>query len=119
MPSPLDDQLSTLHRQLNRSDIVPRHCYRRNKVHYELVCYINNIIGLLASDNLEVVPIFAGRALQHMNDIPANEESSKYYELANSYLRLIAKLLSERDIPLDDVALPSLIASLNGVPNSN
>ncbi|MEK8028837.1 hypothetical protein [Pseudaquabacterium rugosum] len=112
MPPTLDEQIFKLHSELNRADIVPRHCYRRNKVHYDLVCYINNIIGLLNSENLDVVPVFVGRALQHMNDFPAGEESATYYEHANRYLRLIGNLVSARGIPLGDTVPQSFKESL-------
>lgn len=85
--------IAQLHKQLNRLDIVPRHCYRRNKVHYTLVCYINNIIGLLLSENYELVPIFIERARIHMAEFPATEESATYYETVEHYLRIVTDLM--------------------------
>lgn len=87
--------IAQLHQQLNRLDIVPRHCYRRNKVHYTLVCYINNIIGLLLSENHELVPIFIERARHHMAEFPATEESATYYKVVEHYLQVVSYLMQE------------------------
>ena len=58
----LKDKIDEFHRKLNRRDIVPEECYRRNSLHYRLVCYINNIIGLYLSSDFDAVPIFINRA---------------------------------------------------------
>ncbi|HWV11404.1 MAG TPA: hypothetical protein VN156_17785 [Pseudomonas sp.] len=88
--------IAQLHQQLNHPDIVPRHCYRRNKVHYPLVCYINTLIGLLLSENHASVPIFIDRAIRHMTEFPATEESAAYYQLVDRYLDVVSSLMQAR-----------------------
>jgi hypothetical protein len=53
---------------------------------YTLVCYVNNITGCYLSKNEEPIPIFIGRAREHMKEFPAGEEWKKYYELVSIYL---------------------------------
>jgi hypothetical protein len=105
-------QLHALQRELNRADLVPRHCYRRNKVHYELVCFVNNIIGLVLSDNYEVIPVFVGRALNHIKDFPATEETEIYYPLVTRYLEVISRIVLAKGISLQDAVPQPFIDSL-------
>ncbi|GAA5177121.1 hypothetical protein GCM10025771_13720 [Niveibacterium umoris] len=103
-PSELElfEQIAKFHRELNRAEVVPPNCYRRNKVRYDLVSYINNIIGLVLSENYEVIPVFIGRALSHMEAFPSNSESLHYYSCVNRYLALVATLVLSRGVSLGD-----------------
>lgn len=111
----LRESIADHHTQLNCSDIVPPHCYRRNKVHYDLVSYVNNIIGLYLSKNYEVIPVFIGRAARHMEEFPAGPESMPYYQLASRYLELVAGYMVTQGISLDDFVPETLIAVAQGM----
>jgi hypothetical protein len=36
-----NEEIDRFHRQLNHSAIVPMGSYRRNSVHYPVICYVN------------------------------------------------------------------------------
>jgi hypothetical protein len=78
--------LKAFHAVLNSPSLVPEQCYRRDKVSYLLVSYINNIIGLFLSKNYEVIPVFIARAATHMAENPPGASSVAYYRLAEKYL---------------------------------
>lgn len=83
---------------LNSKKIAPSRGYRRNVSVYSLVCYVNNITGCYLSRNEEPIPIFIGRARQHMVDFPAGNEWEGYYELVSSYLDLLESHLKRHGI---------------------
>lgn len=78
--------IAQFHRCLNSPAYVPARAYRRNSNAYPLVCYVNNIIGALLSENYEVVPVFVARAAEHMGQIPSPAEAGSYYALVSAYL---------------------------------
>jgi hypothetical protein len=78
--------LKAFHAILNSPSLVPEQCYRRDKVSYLLVSYINNIIGLFLSKNYEIIPVFIARAATHMAENPPSASSAAYYRLAEKYL---------------------------------
>jgi hypothetical protein len=78
--------IAQFHRCLNTPENVPARAYRRNSSTYPLVCYINNLVGALLSENYEVVSLFVARAAEHMVQVPCSAESAGYYALASSYL---------------------------------
>ena len=94
--SELREKIVSFHRRLNRRDIVPHGCYRRNSIHYRLVCYINNIIGLYLSSDFDTIPIFVNRAykgIENRKKILENNgtEAPPYYNFGLEYLGLIAE----------------------------
>jgi hypothetical protein len=91
-----NETIEQLHQHLNRSDILPDEYYRRNHVHYTLVCYINNIIGLYLSSNFGAIPVFIQRAHRHLEHIRVDEKqlsSDPYLELVEKYLSQMAKFV--------------------------
>jgi hypothetical protein len=86
-------KLKRFHALLNDPSLVPEQAYRRNMAIYPLVCYINNIIGLFLSKNYEVIPIFVGRALRHIEEYPSSPTSAPYYQLVSQYLKQIVYVL--------------------------
>jgi hypothetical protein len=66
MNSKLRDKIDSFHQKLNRRDSLPEGCYRRNNMHYRLVCYVNNIIALYLSSEFNGIPIFINRAFKEI-----------------------------------------------------
>jgi hypothetical protein len=83
------------HVRLNSKENAPERGYRRNVVVYELVCYVNNIVGCYLSKNDEPIPVFIGRARKFMQDHPSNDGWHEYYEMVGSYLDAVESDLSE------------------------
>lgn len=71
---------------LNCQDLVPDRCYLRNRGHYFLVSYVNNITGLYLSQNYARIGIFISRAAIHMAEHPPESSAEIYYALVNKYL---------------------------------
>ena len=96
MNSELREKIVSFHRQLNRLDIVPHGCYRRNSIHYRLVCYINNIVGLYLSSDFDTIPIFVNRAYKEIENRKKmlennGTETPPYYNFVLEYLGLMAE----------------------------
>lgn len=114
-------QIESLHGILNHKSIMPRLAYRRNFAAYNLICYVNNMIGLYLSENYEVIPIFISRAHAHMKEFSAAVEAQPYYRLIGFYLRQMvhalrcASLVPEREL---ETFLPEelLYAVAGGLP---
>jgi hypothetical protein len=90
------NKIERFHTKLNRRDVVPHGCYRRSSIHYHLVCYINNIIGLYLSSDFETIPIFINRAYKQIKFIKGllRDEDRKipgYYSLVLRYMSLMAE----------------------------
>lgn len=96
--------VKAFHAILNSPGIVPEQCYRRNKVSYLLVCYINNIIGLFLSKNYEVIPVFIARAATHMAENPPSAGSAAYYAVAERYLAQMSFFISSfTSVPREEI----------------
>ena len=70
---------------LNSEAVVPGIAYRRNKLVYELVCYVNCLIGCVLSDRRDVMPSFIHRGREFMGSHILPEHES-YYSVVRSYL---------------------------------
>ena len=88
-------KIEEFHKLLNREDLVPDKCYRRDVGNYSLVSYVNNIIGCYISGNLKPIEIFVERARLHIEDNGHDTEAREYYNLVLGYLREIEKYLEE------------------------
>jgi hypothetical protein len=98
--------VKAFHAVLNSPGLVPEQCYRRNKVSYALVCYVNNIIGLFLSKNYEVIPVFIARAAKHMAENPPSPGSKAYYAVTKSYLAQMSFFVSSfTSVPRDEIDL--------------
>ncbi|WDE08712.1 hypothetical protein SG34_032935 [Thalassomonas viridans] len=86
-------ELEKLAKRLNSEGLVPEQSYRRNHSNYPYLCYINNTIGLLASKNYHVIPIFIARASEHDQKHPAPEGFERYRELATEYLLKLTEFI--------------------------
>lgn len=85
--------VKAFHTLLNSPGLVPEQCYRMSKIHYSLVSYVNNMVGLFLSKNYDVIPVFIGRAAKHMEDFPATPSASAYYVIVSKYLAQMAYFL--------------------------
>lgn len=68
-------------------------------------------MGLYLSKNYDVIPVFIGRAAQHMSDFPASSDSTPYYELASRYLEFVAGYMVSQGISLIEFVPESLVVS--------
>jgi hypothetical protein len=105
------NSIEQFHARLNRKGVVPDTIYRRNHVAYALVCYVNNIVGCLASENHNVVALFLTRAAKELirlriADLARPSEESAYFEIVEQYLRAVTEFVLERGI------LPELAAEI-------
>jgi hypothetical protein len=98
--------LKEFHAFLNSPSLVPEQYYRRNKVSYALVCYVNNIIALFLSKNYEVIPVFISRAAAHMAENPPSEGSAAYYKLVENYLAQMSFFVSSfTSVPREEIEM--------------
>ena len=86
--------LEDLHKRLNEADVLPQSSYRRNRHEYELVCYVNNMIGCCISRNHAALGLFRSRAEKFMDDNPTKPELHGYYALVRTYLTAIAGFIT-------------------------
>lgn len=96
MDNKFRDKIDNFHQKLNHRDYVPEGCYRRNNMHYRLVCYVNNIIALYLSSYFEPIPIFINRAFKEIKFIQKILKENKreippYYNFVLEYLKLMAE----------------------------
>jgi len=89
------DKIDSFHQNLNHRDSVPERCYRRNNMHYRLVCYVNNIIALYLSSYFDAIPIFINRAFKEIIFLKKILKENKrkippYYNFVSEYLKLMA-----------------------------
>jgi hypothetical protein len=88
-----NELIDDYHRQLNHPDLVPGQFYRRNHVHYALVCYINNIIGLYLCGRFDGIPLFLARAAHHLEQHGMSTQE-EYNSLVSAYLRHMARFIT-------------------------
>ena len=79
--------------ELNKRENIPKYCYRRNSIFYPLICYANNITGLLISNNLQDIPVFIMRAFKEIKILKDKGQDEKYFEICVDYLVEISKYL--------------------------
>jgi hypothetical protein len=96
MNSKFRDKIDSFHQNLNHRDSVPERCYRRNNMHYRLVCYVNNIIALYLSSYFDAIPIFINRAFKELIFLKKILKENKrkippYYNFVLEYLKLMAQ----------------------------
>jgi hypothetical protein len=72
--------------KLNEAALLPPHAYRRNHLHYELVCYVNCLAGCRISGNAEGETLFKDRIERFIAAHPATSDLIKYYEAVTDYI---------------------------------
>ena len=83
------EEIEKLHQLLNDPKIINEKLYRRNKVGYEFVSYINHIIACYYSKNYDVMVIFLRRATKFLNSDNKKYLNQKYLSIAESYINTI------------------------------
>lgn len=73
--------------KLNDAAVLPPHAYRRNHAIYELVSYVNCLIGCRISGNLEGASLFEDRIRRFTVDHPPSPDEAAYYEAVADYIR--------------------------------
>jgi len=113
--------MQQFHRCLNSHAYVPAKAYRRNSNLYPLVCYVNNLIGAVLSENHEVTPVFVARAGEHMAQVPPSQEAAAYYALVSSYLAQVVHHVrcAGSEVEFDPERIPTSILSAGPQPAPN
>jgi hypothetical protein len=71
---------------LNSQDLVPTAEYRRNKVTFELLSYVNCLLGCVLSGRRDVIPVWIRRCRDFMQQHPSQAECQRYYGVIQDYL---------------------------------
>ena len=82
MSASMDDRA----KKLNEAALLPPHAYRRNHLHYELVCYVNCLAGCRISGNAEGEALFTDRIKRFMTAHPPTPDLIKYYQAVANYI---------------------------------
>jgi hypothetical protein len=77
----MNNGLSRFHQILNSDEVVPAKSYRRNKVIFELVSYLNCLSGCVLNERRDVVPPWIRRGKHFMEKPPAEPDWKKYYAI--------------------------------------
>lgn len=76
---------------LNAPDVLPESAYRRNGPVYELVCYVNCLIGAELSGRPDVVELFGKRIAQFIANHPPSAEWEAYYRRILDYCSAVER----------------------------
>jgi hypothetical protein len=72
--------------RLNSPDYLPPIAYRRNAGIYELVCYVNCLVGALISENHDAISVFSRRIDEYLEKHTPGDEFEKYVSVVTSYV---------------------------------
>jgi hypothetical protein len=73
--------------KLNDPAVLPPHAYRRNHSAYELVGYVNCLIGCRLSGNSDGTSLFEERIERYIADHPQTPDVAGYYAAVVDYVR--------------------------------
>ena len=73
-------------KRLNDPALLPPLGYRRNHHHYELVSYVNCLVGCRISGNAEGAALFEERIKRFIADHPSTPDAARYYEAVGDYV---------------------------------
>ena len=79
--------MSDLLRKLNSPEYLPPMAYRRNHAAFELVSYVNCLIGCRISSNADGEALFKERFVKFFAD-HGSESNTKYASMVREYLEL-------------------------------
>jgi hypothetical protein len=82
----MNNELARFHLILNSEELVPAMAYRRNKVIFELVSYVNCLLGCVLSQRRDVLPLWIQRCRALLEQHPAQADSAKYYAVVQDYI---------------------------------
>lgn len=94
MSERLTAEIKKLQADLNAADVVEKGWYERSHIAYELVCYVNNIVGLSLAGNLERIPVLLDRAYGYLTRDDAARLNVAYRETVMRYLRAVAQFVA-------------------------
>jgi len=95
------EKLDEWYRKLNSEECEAPRGYRRDVVVYELVCYVNNIIGCYLGRNIKPILRFIERSRLYMERVPPKENLEKYYTMVDNYLTDLEHHLKSNGVNLD------------------
>ena len=95
------EKLDEWHRKLNSEEFAAPKGYRRDVFVYELVSYVNNIIGCYLGRNLKPIIRFIERSRLYMERKPPNEDLKKYYTMVGHYLTDLEHHLKSNGVDLE------------------
>ena len=90
----LPERIPQLHSLLNKEGVAPALGFRRNSREYELICYVNNIIGLVLAENYGAAVVFIRRAHNYRLELAHNGGTSIGTGAESEYLRLVSEYLT-------------------------
>jgi len=85
-------EIAEIQKQLNSEDVLPPQAYRRDKLNYSFVSYVNNVTGCYLSSNFKPIPVFIERALSSAEK--SGSDCAEYRKLALEYFSLIVAALA-------------------------
>ncbi len=85
------DDIARHHGLLNSVGLVQPRWYDRNHKAYELLCYVNTIVGLYLAENYEPIPPFLDRVYGYLSREDKAQVSEGYRQAVEAYIRLIAR----------------------------
>ncbi|MDH7976070.1 hypothetical protein QH494_28155 [Sphingomonas sp. AR_OL41] len=74
-------------KRLNDPAVLPQHAYHRNHATYELVGYVNCLVGCRISGNTEGAALFAERVDRFIAEHPRTPDVAEYYQAVINYVR--------------------------------
>lgn len=87
LPSPPGDiQQSQIAERLNSAEILPATAFRRNHALYELVGYVNGLLGCRLARNTDGQGVFKDRITRYLDSHDPKPDEMPYYQLVRSYL---------------------------------
>lgn len=87
------EEINQKHALLNAPGLVQSRWYDRNHKAYELICYVNTIMGLYLSGNYEAIPAFLDRVHGYLSREDKAQVTDAYRRAVDGYVRLIARFL--------------------------
>ena len=85
-PPGSDTRMADIAARLNSADLLPAFAFRRNHEIYELVSYVNCLLGCRMAGNTEGEGIFKDRITRYMASHVPTPDVSNYYQLVSSYV---------------------------------
>ncbi|WP_395394086.1 hypothetical protein WBP07_02560 [Novosphingobium sp. BL-8A] len=78
--------MEEIFRKLNDPAVLPPLAFRRNHRHYELVSYVNCLLGCRISGNAVDAALFESRIEQFLASHPQTPEAASYYKLVADFV---------------------------------
>jgi hypothetical protein len=94
------DEIWKVIETINSEDVSPKMGFRRNKSIYELVCYVNNIIGCYLSKRSEPIPIFINRIRAYLDEKKIEESDTEYCERVLEFTELLEAHFIENGVSI-------------------